>query len=163
MSINFAFWSTQRDTTAEKIWSFVSLQKGWCYGSGVPAEQSVAMEATAVSTLLKSYGCEKTNAFPAEDGSILVTGYRGDHTIEVYCEVDGSFLLVIEKDNIELESGKYESILALLRSLQEKENLWRSLDFCAPSTSTVTKECTGARLFSLPVTGAAHQLLMFPV
>jgi hypothetical protein len=163
MSINFAFWLTHRDTTAEKIWSFVSLRDGWCYGVGVPAKQSVATQATTVATLLEARGCEKTNAFPGEDGSILVTGYFGDYTIEVYCEPSGELHLVIEKDGTEIYSCKNESIMALLLSLQEKESLWRSLGFCTQSTSTATKVSTGARLFNLPVTGAAHQLLMFPV
>lgn len=71
-----------------KILSFLALPNGWCYGYGVAPFLFVALKAINATALLRSFGMLSTDAFPAEDGSVLVTGYIDDYTVEVYCESD---------------------------------------------------------------------------
>jgi hypothetical protein len=161
---HFLFYATPTNKTVDKIWSFLSLPHGWAYGHGYPAAYLVAIYAANVVSLLNSYEIVDTDAFPAEDGSILVTGYIGDHTIEVYCETDGTFEFVVEKDNKEVECVLRDSIAEVWKEIKQRIYLWRRSRDCFTQNTLITQRpVTEVQRSSRLVVAAGHPLLMFPV
>lgn len=164
MTKHFLFYATPGDKTIEKIWSFLSLPQGWCFGHGSPAAYLIAIYAANIVSLLNSYEILKTDAFPAEDGSILVTGYVDDYTVEVYCETNGSFEFVVEHNDEETEHIPCDSIESVWQELKQRIYQWRrSRDCSTQNIMTKQSVVTEAQRFNHPAMAAGHPLLIFSV
>lgn len=74
------------------------LPPGWHYGSGVPSDPCASIAARQAAWALHDAGAEGLEAFPGEDGSVLVCGYRGPRTASVCCRPDGLYDLSLEDD-----------------------------------------------------------------
>ena len=160
----FPQYATPDDETIKKIWSFVSLESGWCYGRGISASFYVAILATNVVSLLRCNRMESADAFPSEDGSILVTGYADNYTIEVYCETNGNLKLVIEDDNDELECLDVTTLEDAFVEIRRWSGMWDGSRGCfTPSTLTKQSVDIEVRHFSLPAVEGEPQLLTFRV
>jgi len=107
---------------------------------------------------------QSTDAFPGEDGSILVTGYAGDYTIEVYCEIDGNFKVVVEENDEEIEAIDSSSLENVCYELRKRAKMWDGSHDCfTQSTSIKRGGAIVAQHFSLPAMEGGHQLLIFHV
>ena len=84
---------------AETIRSFAKLPDGWHYGTGTGAVDAAVNAALYVNSLLMDYGARNIEVFPAVDGGILVSGYRGPDTLEILCHEHGGMDLVYEVDD----------------------------------------------------------------
>lgn len=91
------------DMTVRRILSFMRLPVGWHYGEGVPADLGTATAAISVVEFLNHAGAEVTEAFPIEDGGILVSGYHGDETVDITCHSNSGYSLLQEIDDEEVE------------------------------------------------------------
>jgi hypothetical protein len=102
----------------------------------------------------------KTDAFPAEDGSVLITGYRDEYTIEVYCETNGTFELVVEQNNEEIECVSCDSIASVWEELKQRIYLWRPSPDCCTQDITIGPKVGPSNHL---VMAAGHPLLTFAV
>jgi hypothetical protein len=75
-----------KSRTLQKLENFGSLQTGWHYGSGGPIDGAVLNLARELHSYLLFVGFTHTDAFPAEDGEVLLTAYHKDHYIGVIIE-----------------------------------------------------------------------------
>lgn len=87
------------EPVVERILSFRTLKNGWMYGAGKPAPAKMIETALRIYQLLKNYGSETIEAFPIENGRIMLAGYHDNNSIEIWCEFSGNFDVIIEKDN----------------------------------------------------------------
>lgn len=78
-------------TTADKIRGFGSLVAGWHYGEGGPCPPIAIYLAVRVDAMLREAGYSETDAFPATDGAILVTGYKDGCSVDVEVRDDGRY------------------------------------------------------------------------
>ena len=77
------------DTTVEKIRGFGKLKKGWHFGQeGIEFDTELLADAIELAEMLHGIGIDQTDAFPVPDGSVAVTGYKGDHYLEFTVEAD---------------------------------------------------------------------------
>ncbi len=83
-------------TTEQKITSFGKLPAGWNYGQGSPATSDRVITAILYNRLYRAYGFSKTDAFPGNDGEIMITAYEGDHYVEITFEIDNTCRFVYE-------------------------------------------------------------------
>ncbi len=70
-------------STVDKIKSYAALPKGWRSGKGVPAAARTIALALRIEQVLRDEGCTETDAFPGEDGTILISGYKDGTAIDV--------------------------------------------------------------------------------
>lgn len=84
------------EAVQERLWSFSELPDGWHFGEGGPASSSTVLRAIELCSMLLRYGLDDVGAFPGIYGGITVTGYRGDHALEIFCDPNGLFDLLYE-------------------------------------------------------------------
>ena len=162
MAKSFFFYATASDETIKKILSFLALSDGWCYGNGTAPAPIVALNAITIHSLLKQFDMLATDAFPGEDGSVLVTGYAGNYTVEVYCEPDGTFKFVLEKGDDEIIAETCDSIESVWLEINIRAQLWdRSRDYSTQNTMTKQRVGTVVRRFSHPAMEAGRPLLTY--
>jgi hypothetical protein len=158
----FFFYATPSEEAIKKILSFLSLPDGWCYGNGVAPAPTIAISAIAIYSFLKMAEVSSTDAFPGEDGRVLVTGYSGDYTIEVYCETSGTFKFVLEKGENEISVEPCDSTESVRLEINKKAHLWnRSRDCSIQNTMTKQRVGTEVRRFSPPAMEAGRPLLTY--
>lgn len=88
------------DQVFQTIESFGELSEGWCYGSGRPIRKPMRVRAESVVHLLKVAGLDRFEAFPSDDGEILISaGISGDLFAEVLCLAEGGHNLIIGDAN----------------------------------------------------------------
>jgi hypothetical protein len=108
-------------TTAEKIRSFSELPEAWHF-SQLPPKNVVDSALRILSTCGAWY--EQTDAFPYEDGSLMVTFYRNDWRIGVEIEASGAigWYVAAEKgigfDFKQVEDGDFEQEDAVVEFLK---------------------------------------------
>jgi len=61
--------------TRNKIVGFAYLPTGWNFGKGVPAKEQAVKDALDLLDDLEKAGFEKTDAYPGEGGSVMVSAY----------------------------------------------------------------------------------------
>ncbi|MCI0389134.1 MAG: hypothetical protein MOB07_10280 [Acidobacteria bacterium] len=61
--------------TRHKIVGFVYLPTGWNFGKGVPAKEQAVKGALTLLDDLEKAGFEKTDAYPGDGGSVMVSAY----------------------------------------------------------------------------------------
>lgn len=106
----------------ERILSFQNLKAGWMYGEGNPISSNVIEKALKTHSLLKSYGAEEVEAFPIEDGRLMLAGYHSTKTVEVWCNHLGNFEIKIEENDEVIDKLSINSFIEL-------ENLLRSFSW----------------------------------
>jgi hypothetical protein len=90
------------DPATKAILEFSRMRPGWFYGSGAAFGIEVIVSALKAKTILKDLGCEAYEAFPRQDGAIVVAGYRDEYTVNVTCYSRRSFDLLIEREDDEI-------------------------------------------------------------
>ncbi len=127
-----------------QILSFAQLPKGWHYGGGNPAGADTVKLALKVSLLFVEHGAGEIEAFPDVEGGILVSGYRGEDLVDVFCGTNGRLDLLherngeslYEKENVDLDEAG-----AFIECLE-----WKLSDFFIRSISDESSEDSRALL-----------------
>ena len=123
-------------TTRSKIKGFAEYVAGWHFGEGVPPSQDIIERASRIETYLRILGFAETDAFLGISGEVMVTGYRGNHYIEVLAEVDGQFGLVYEHGDDERINEEHHSEQDLRDKLKELvDQLWNASDLSTSNTT----------------------------
>lgn len=91
----------RRLETARKIASFLALPTGWNYGHGKPPGRDLVGRVLDLHTLLNALGLRETDAFPGDDGEILLRAYAGDRCAGFLFNPDGSIDLSLEDGDLE--------------------------------------------------------------
>src|SRR5262249_36313641 len=72
-----------------KIASFANLPVGWRYGTGGPIEASMIVRGLSWRIFLNAAGFSNLDAFPDQDGGILIAAIDAAHYIEIILEANG--------------------------------------------------------------------------
>lgn len=88
--------------TEKKINSFSKFTNGWSYGRGIQFSEDVIASASRVLKLLHNYGFIETDAFPGEDGEIMITAYKNEFCCEIITYQNGKYDFIVEKNNDEI-------------------------------------------------------------
>ena len=97
----------EENDTVDKIVSLLRLEKGWNYGSGLPPSIEVALQAAAITSAFHEAGW-KTDAFPGDDGEILIAGSKPGRYAEATVERNLSNTLYSELGGT--KEGRLESL-----------------------------------------------------
>jgi hypothetical protein len=107
-------------TTEDKIKSFSKLEKNWNFGRGDAILPQAIEDALALNNYAVGCGL-KTDAFPCDDGGVLVTAYKDGKCLEVI--VDGDvfkFECVIDSvnnnDESEVNLERIEDVFKLIET-----------------------------------------------
>lgn len=109
--------------TKGKIASFVALPNGWNYGCGKPATPALAKEALAFHTFLERLGIEETDAFPGEEGEILLRAYTDEYCASFTFNANSTIDLSFERGDVEVycrETASRAEMLSLAIKVAEK-------------------------------------------
>ena len=93
------------NSTQRKIIDFGALPEGWHYKNGKPPNSDTIATALLFEHVI-NIKYDKTNAFPGENGEIMVTGYNGDKYIEISIEVDNTYNLCKKENSNEIYAEK---------------------------------------------------------
>jgi hypothetical protein len=116
------------DPIVERILSFQKLDDGWMYGKGKPTSSKMTEKALNIYRLAKTYGAEDMEAFPIEDGSIMLAVYHTNTMAEIWCSTSGELTIKIEKNDEFIKE-------IFISSFIELENLLRSFSWHKKSTA----------------------------
>lgn len=101
------------DPVVERILSFQQLSEGWMYGKGEPTSSKMTEKALNIYRLAKTYGAEDIEAFPIEDGSIMIAVYHSDMMVEIWCIKSGELLVKVEEHDELIEQISIDSLIEL--------------------------------------------------
>ena len=134
----------EQDKIRDRIRSFRDLPPGWHYGEGRGATETAVDTALAVHHHFLENGVRKIEVFPDVDGGILVSGYPGQHTVDVLCTPEGHTNLLHEVDDEEVaerDNLPMDELVAYLGGL-----LWRTeKSFDSFIQSILVKQSGGLR------------------
>lgn len=68
--------------TEDKILDFKNLEKGWCYGEGIPIKDNVITQAMELHKVILHKGFGQTDAFPGLNGEVRITAYTAFDYLE---------------------------------------------------------------------------------
>lgn len=127
--------------TIELVYSFSDLPNGWNFGSGgptasVPLDQSVVILYAALAL-----GLKEAEAFPGTDGEVQLNIYKGDYTLEMIFQLDGTISTTFEEGEKSIRLAKDASLNRAIKILKDFEyNKCRSyVSLISPSTTVQRK------------------------
>jgi hypothetical protein len=139
---NFFSVSVLADAIASEILSFRSLPKGWCYGYGKPANDVSIVSSLQLLSLLRDLKYERIETFPDPDGSVLISAFCAEVSIEVSCRPTKLFDITVEKPgmpeenfNDVAEGSTFSKVRELSCTNQRKSYGYFTLDFTAWNVS----------------------------
>lgn len=146
---NFRIFATDvgLPATVAKIEGFGALPPGWHYGRGDATSQENVDAALRVIDRLTMFGFAETDAFPGSGGEILVTGYWGDHCVEIL--IDGNrFNVAYEHNGVEIDSADGLSEAGALQKLSDTaRSIWHTSAFSTQDI-LIVKEAASQALHS---------------
>ncbi len=104
--------------TLLKIAEFTEWPGGWHFGEGKKINRDIASIAEKIFYKIFSQGIVTTDAFPGIDGEIRVTGYFGEHYLELTVENNDSITYLYEIDDIEKEYKESLSVIDALKVIE---------------------------------------------
>ncbi len=129
------------EKTKKRINSFLNLPTGWRYGEGVKFEASTVTFALCVHDIFALNEAEATGVFPCVDGSVLVSGYYGEQTVDVTCRPDDRLNVVLENEGnleVEKEGQDLDGLKKFLGGLEWRPRSW--FDYSTRKNSANTKK-----------------------
>ncbi len=94
--------ATSAFRTAVKVLEFGRLPAGWAYGQGGAIEPAVISRGLAWIEYIEAIGVKKMNAFPGEEGNLLITSYVDGDIISIDILTDGMVSVLHERAEDEL-------------------------------------------------------------
>jgi len=107
------------DEIKERIFSFLSLQKGWHYGQGTAPAITTVLVALYISRAMRDLGARKIETFPGVDGSIMVSSFGSNVSVDVTIAQNGTIDYVVEENDNEIVAASSESVSDLIRAVRE--------------------------------------------
>lgn len=126
-----------------KLDGFSRLALGWHYGTGGPIDQAIINRGKNVTSLLLRAGFSWTDAFPGEDGTVLVTAYAGKDYIGIMVNHDDYSLNheVDREEALYVESLPVKELEARLKVIAE--GIWTtSVSSTPPNLITIEAAST---------------------
>lgn len=128
-----------KDPIEQQIRSFGRLRRGWDFGAGVPASERVVECAVRLYEVGSELGLE-TEVFPGTEGEIAIAFYRGELTLEVIVNRDGTTDFHVEAGEgfsfVTLESRRGQSFREVTARLLEFSGgtQWNTLESSTQGT-----------------------------
>ena len=115
------------DAVIAKIESFASLPRGWHYGSGGPIGNDIRRKAIQWVDTLRHNGFFDLEAFPNENGEILIASIAGRYYIEVIVETDDTITIVYDIDGKQQMYMSRKTAHEAERAIKElSERIWNT-------------------------------------
>lgn len=133
------FSPTKETITERKIKQFANYHDGWSFGRGLKFTNKVIEKSIEVFKMFHSYGFIETNAFPGENGEIMITAYKNNYCCEVVAYQDGSYDFIIEKDDEEVKCVDKANADLIKQNIKEFRDqfVWNSSESSTQSISTL--------------------------
>lgn len=147
------------ETTIDKIFSFKTLENGWCHGEGLAIDDENIERAIRFESQAYLFGFKETDAFPGLNGEVTIALYFQSHYLEFTFEADSQVTFVHEKNEDTLtynENLTFETALQTLKSLRKL--LWPSSESSMKDFMTHGETDTKATHLKKPEM-AAYRLL----
>ena len=150
------------ETLLNRITNFAILEKGWHFGEGKPADKLSSLNAKAVASLLHRSGISEFDAFPGLDGSVRVTGYKGDRYWEVTAKTNGQLDYIHEVAAATTNEEYGIDLSVLSEFVAPRFNFirvkgWISSESYTPSTSIHISSGSSRKHSKLPATALESQ------
>jgi hypothetical protein len=141
MAVCFTSSSDFVSATARKLESFRSLPVGWHYGHGDPLNVDVIEKALEMDGYYRNLGFTSTDAFPAADGEVMITAYRGSHCIETTISTDLLYSVTYEDDGAEISAtpNDIDEVSAKRKVLQIGAEIWLGLLGLSMEATTIKR------------------------
>ncbi len=156
---------TTHNKTQAKLLSFAYLPIGWNFNRGVPAEQQALKTAFALLEALVDAGFKDTDAFPAEDGSVMVSAYVGAESYDFDVKVGGTITVVHTRRDEDLfyqEGMQPESVKKKIKEFALQK--WPTYDYSIFSDTTLKDRKSLLVMPSkIPLTGLGSQSFTWSV
>jgi len=85
------------DSIEEKLKSFLNLDFGWNHGTGVATLTCVYSHALSLCSWLRENGLVELDVFPADDGGVMVSAFKGDQVVNVIINANEAYDIEVEK------------------------------------------------------------------
>jgi hypothetical protein len=125
--------------TDKKIRDFAKLQEGWRFHEGIPFDRAVLEDARELNHEAGQLGLCKTDAFPATDGSVVVTISFNKHYVEFTVEPNNLVTLNDEYDDDEMSEEEGLTLQEAKMKMRELGQRWLGYESFAGATITETK------------------------
>jgi hypothetical protein len=127
----------RENKTADKIWNFSNLKRGWRYGEGLDFDSSTISNAIQLLESGIGAGFQRTDAFPGRDGDITVALYRGKSRYGFNVEQQGTVSFLHESGTDEIACEEELSMDEALKKI-ETLGLWNLYFYCtSPNTMQI--------------------------
>lgn len=153
---NLRVASSKYESALANLLSFSDLPEGWHYGTGRAPTTAVIRRSVLVMKEMHTSGATTIEVFPHASDGVLVVGYNGDDSMEVFCGLDEKHDFVLEVNDREcfsVEGVSFYEALAQIRRHRWPEN---SCTLCIPSTTAEQKGGTLALPSACHRTGASR-------
>jgi hypothetical protein len=132
--------------TRDKLVGFAYLEAGWNFGRGVPAKEPALKTALTLLDDLNKAGFQETDAYPGDDGSVMVSAYA----LPDYCDFDvkpsGLITVVHAREDDELFYQERMSLEEAQRTIKEFAlQQWRTSD-CLISTTITANSSSDSKV-----------------
>lgn len=140
---------TTLNKTQEKLISFAYLPIGWNFNKGVPAQEAALKTAITLLEVLINSGFKDTDAFPAEDGSVMVSAYVGSDSYDFDVKVDGTITVAHAREDDDLFYQEGMQVGEAQKKIKEfASEKWPTSDYLiSNATTSKNKESLQVTLF----------------
>lgn len=123
------------NNTLNKIINFANLEKGWNFGNGDSFDGEIIRASIIISSQMKSCGFFQTDAFPGNNGEIMLTIYDKDKYFEFILKSKNDISYTYEvNDTIKEEENKLSlaQVLTLISEKGKKTHSWNTFELSIP-------------------------------
>ena len=154
-NIALSLSDTSATKDVKKVLSLLELPRGWHYGEGLPPSIAAAREALQIRQQLTYLGAKQLEFFPRTDGSIIVSAYADEDTVNVAVGGKGVYDLEIDREDEEIAHVRHASIERILSEVVKLG--WREQPqsaFFIRYTTPTSKDASTAWLYKRLMTGS---------
>jgi hypothetical protein len=126
--------------TLEKLNSFTELPRGWNFGSGEPIARNVKINCSNVILVTYGLGLNDTDVFPGTEGDVQLDVYKGDATLELIFNTDGTVSVSFDENDTHVCLSRAASIGEVYKYLKEFQNDQCRLSAYLTSHATMSPE-----------------------
>lgn len=120
--------------TLQKVNSFARLKEGWRFGEGMPITPDFLESAKLLLKEGARNNISRFNAFPAPDGSLMVSFYIEDYTMDLHLEADGSITYSKYSKELRDEEIDYKEDISFDSAIRKIWNFSKEIDILESST-----------------------------
>ena len=149
----------EQHPTIRKIRNFLRFTPGWNYGEGSTFDEHVINRAIEVHKSIISLAFYETDAFPGTDGSVMVTAYYSNYSLEFTIDANGNIRYILELNDAAIHQEENLTLAQIKDILRQfRRERWRPFDSSTFDTMTVAEN--DFVLLLLPISVMASLSLM---